>query len=351
MKDHGPRIANLMLEGVRDEDIRTEEDAALLDPILSGDAVQHDPVYLDGERFGVARTTLRLANRAAIPMVVRGKVKPHHAMRVDPEEVALVVQPGASREISIEFSVEPPMLRSQMAALEYDLSVSYERAGRAPLVVQRTEVVPVDRLHKCPRAAAVVVDGKLDEWPALPFEVVRPAQIYRRDEWSGPEDASFRFGVRHDDQNLYIAVAVRDDRVIRKHGQPTYEQDAVAVWLDARPDPARSQSRSGWYERHRDFISMIVAPKDEQEAMQVMETESVPKGVRCACVATGDGYVLEAAIPAPVLDQRQGGPWKAFRLNVGAYDADLPEGGYGSIWWQPRWESDVNQPGSGTFVR
>ncbi|MBE7559754.1 metallophosphoesterase [bacterium] len=352
MKDDGPRLANLMLEGIRDENIRTTEDVALLNPILSGNAIVHDPVYLDGERFGSARTALRLSNRAGIPMVVKGRARPHHALRVEPDEVAFTVPPGADREIPIEFAVQPPILRTQMAPLDYALSISYEREGRPPLVVERTETIIVDRLHPCPRATApVAVDGDLADWPELPIDVTAPAQIYRRGDWSGPDDASLRFAARHDDAYLYIAVAVHEDRVIRRRGRATYEQDSVAVWLDARPDPARSQSRSGWYERNRDFISLIVAPKVEETDMQIMDPGALPEGIRCASVKTSDGYAFEAAIPASVLNDRQGGPWKAFRLNVGVYDTDVPDGSYGSIWWQPRWETDANVTGSGTFVR
>lgn len=353
MSDEGPRIANLMLEGIRDEDIRTEADRELLRPILSGTAVRYDPVYVEGERFGRAETRLVLTNPAGIPMVVRGEFAAHHAAVVEPEAVAFELPAGASRTLPIEFAVEPPILRSQVGPLELSLTLSYERPDRPPLEVRRSEAIVVDRRHDCPqRPRPIRVDGDLSDWSALPEELTAPRQVFGRANWTGPDDASLRFGAVWDDEYLYLAVKVTDDRVVRRGNVRVWEQDAVALFLDARPDPERSASRAGWYDRHRDYLLLVVAPPgNATQEMEVLERSELPEGLLVAARRIEGGYAIEAAVPAGYLDERQGGPWKAFRLNLGAYDWDSPRGPASSIWWQPRWDHEANYPGSGTFVR
>jgi hypothetical protein len=59
MMEDGPRIANLLLEGIWDENVRTEETAALLGVLISGRAVglpnSVEQVELDVSALGQAR--------------------------------------------------------------------------------------------------------------------------------------------------------------------------------------------------------------------------------------------------------------------------------------------------------
>ena len=69
MSDRGPRIANLMLSGIWDENIRTEEVKALLDPVIRGHAVGSEPIHLREEAFFTDGTgRFRLTNDADLPM-------------------------------------------------------------------------------------------------------------------------------------------------------------------------------------------------------------------------------------------------------------------------------------------
>ncbi|MHC4714599.1 MAG: hypothetical protein ACYTAN_15240, partial [Planctomycetota bacterium] len=73
----------------------------------------------------------------------------------------------------------------------------------------------IEGVHDVARLEAPIeIDGSLDDWPELPFVMDRPAEIVYGDNkpWNGPEDASLRFGVARDDENLYVAVEVIDDR-------------------------------------------------------------------------------------------------------------------------------------------
>ena len=75
--DDGPRIANLMLEGIWDENVRTEETAALLGALASGRAIALQPVFSESERFAGVSSELRLANDADIPLRIHARFDEH----------------------------------------------------------------------------------------------------------------------------------------------------------------------------------------------------------------------------------------------------------------------------------
>jgi hypothetical protein len=62
------------------------------------------------------------------------------------------------------------------------------------------------------------------------------------------------------------------------------------------------------------------------------------------------GYAAEIAVPVAYLDQKQGQPWSAIRLNLAVDDADGPAEP-AQLWLQPDWRSQENIPGSGTILR
>jgi hypothetical protein len=51
MTDAGPRIANLLLEGIWDEDVRTEKTSGLIDALLWGSAVTIKPIFAEKDDF------------------------------------------------------------------------------------------------------------------------------------------------------------------------------------------------------------------------------------------------------------------------------------------------------------
>jgi serine/threonine protein kinase len=73
LTDHGPRIANLMLDCIWDENILTEPMARTMRHALSGKAVNSEPLFVKGQfrggpTFPGATAKLQIANDADIPM-------------------------------------------------------------------------------------------------------------------------------------------------------------------------------------------------------------------------------------------------------------------------------------------
>src|SRR5439155_22997199 len=72
MTDKGPRIANLLLDGIWDENILTEKMAKTMRTALEGKAVTSDALFKNGEfrggpTFPGATAKLKITNDAEIP--------------------------------------------------------------------------------------------------------------------------------------------------------------------------------------------------------------------------------------------------------------------------------------------
>jgi len=71
--------------------------------------------------------------------------------------------------------------------------------------------------------------------------------------------------------------------------------------------------------------------------------------VQAACVRTATGHATEIAVPIRYLNEKQGRPWRRFRLNVGVDDYDDAPGTRGAqLMWRPNWTHTDSYAGSGT---
>lgn len=351
MTDEGPRVANLMLDGIWDEAVRTEETGLLVDRLLQGEALGFAPIFTDQVLFNGATSPLRITNETDGPMRVRGFFESSPYLRPIPNTLDRVMSPNAAEVMDILLQVDRPTKVSDLPPLVLNWSVTYELPDRAPIELEGTQRLVVETLFECPRRTTpVVIDGKLDEWSKLPLICREPAQI-RGDSktWQGPDDSSFRFAVEHDEAYVYIAVETTDERLILDPNKVPWAQDGIEVRVDARPDPERSKGRGQG--EFTETLLIALSPGETPDHMVYYNRERVPEGVQAICVKTATGYATEISVPAAYLNEQQGEPWTAFRLNIAVDDYDDPAGPLAQIWWRPDWRYALTYPGSGTFTR
>lgn len=299
MTDQGPRVANLMLEGIWDKDIRNEETAALVDGLLGGTAISPTPIFTEEKVFKGGTTQLRLTNDADLPMKVSGTFQPNAGVEVTPAEIEIVVPPNSVELVDLELrSLKRKLKVEEIAPVTMDWKVTYEMEKGKPIELDGTASVVVERRFDCVRRKKeVVVDGRFDEWKKLPFVCEDPAQIRGvPDSWKGPGDSSFRFGVEYDDEFLYIAVETTDERSVLDPKRDPWFQDGVEVRVDARPDPVRSNSRGQG--ENAEFVLVGMSPGETFEEMVFFQRDRVEQlGVKAICVKTEKGHNTEIAIP------------------------------------------------------
>jgi hypothetical protein len=225
--------------------------------------------------------------------------------------------------------------------------------GTAPRIeLSGTTPIPVEGHLACHETTTtLLVDGKLDDWEALPY-AWKPASVPRKkgERWDGAKDSSFRFATRYDSYYAYIGIRVVDDVLVTHPEKNTWEQDCLEVRFDARPEQIRSLGRGK--QEGTDFLILSMVPGASPDKPHLHKPESLPAGTKVAMERVQDGYTAEIAIPAAYLTEKQKQPWNSFRLNVAVDDYDVPESPTFLFHsWRPDWRSPENYEGSGTFYK
>jgi outer membrane protein assembly factor BamB len=115
-------------------------------------------------------------------------------------------------------------LRPPVAVREAVTSLA---SHRTPANERQFETFREDLMRHQPAAVGcekidqpIALDGEFDDWAGAKWTTVADATAWSpadggampdsAKKWSGPDDCSFRFAVRHDDKTLYLAVEVHD---------------------------------------------------------------------------------------------------------------------------------------------
>ncbi len=138
MTDRGPRIANLMLDGIWNENIRTREMALTMRTALAGKAVLSDPLFVKGQfrggpNFPGATAKMALTNDADISMKFRARFNSTDHVHIKPAQVELVLPPNSTESINVQFVVGEPVKVTDLAPLTADWTIIYEFPGAPPV--------------------------------------------------------------------------------------------------------------------------------------------------------------------------------------------------------------------------
>ena len=349
MTESGPRIANLMLDGIWDEDVLTEDRALILSPLLSGSAVFVSPVLGDADRFEKGASEIRLTNDADVPLEIIGSFEDHDLLGASPATFQALLPPNSVEQIQLTVSAGKGHSIDELSPMQLQWQARYTGTEEEFPVVDGSSHLVVSRIYELRRRSEpVVVDGDLSDWDELPLDVQRPSLIkFAADSWMGPEDCSWRFAVEYDEDKLYIAVDVTDERRIYLRADP-WSQDGIEVRVDARPDPMRSRNRDRGEER----MIIAISPDEQLDNMTIFrQAESDSLGVEAIGIPGEKGHVYEMSIPIGYVEERQGKDWKRIRVNIAIDDFDDRAGPLAQLWWQPDWRDAANFAGSGTFER
>lgn len=354
MTAEGPVLANLMLDGIHDADVRTE---ATREAVRRLDhAVHPEPPHFAGARFARGEMRFDVVNDGPAPLTWEARMRAASGLAASPQQARGEVAPGAQQTLAVALVATPARPFEVLAPASVQWTLHSSKDDGSPLEVQaRSWLLPGRRFDCPPAPRAIAVDGRLDDWVGLPFVVDgrRPGPSL------DPPAASYRFGLLHDEAFLYLAVDVVDPTPFFSARRPARSQDSVAVVVDARPDPQRSANSDFWEAvgdgTVRDLLFAWLAPGQASDDPIVGGLlPRLPEGTLHAARRTPHGYAVELAIPRAFLDARQGGPWHAVRLDLSVADYDAEGRRRATLWWQPSrfGQTGVTPvPGAGTFVR
>jgi len=316
-------------------------------------ALSVEPLVQAGETFTVGKARFHVANTGKAVLEVQGAFEGNDQFSPAPESVSAEVLPGRDVSFEVDLRAPSPVPFSELQPGVARWTLRTTQADGTPVEHSQTSwLLPEKRFACVPVSETIAVDGALEDWGQLRFPVPR-----RPGEESG-SGVSFAFDVRCDDATVYVGIVVRDPSLFLSPNEIGRHQDGISVVFDARPDPERSENQHFFAAAMSGATrKMIIAPlapvQPKPDPVFDKFIGPVPDSVRRAARRTPGGYAAELAIPVAVLDERQGRPWDAFRMNVSVQDFDAEGNHVGTVWWRPSRMGLSTTPisGSGTFVR
>lgn len=350
MTNAGPRIANILLDGILPDNVRDEAKSHRNARLFRNSYVAMGSMYATNGRFTGGKTSVLLRNAADVEVEMSVDITCDKSLTVSPSRIVRRCSPG-NLVVPLTVTVNEPVKPGATFDVRLDYTIQCEIKGRKPLYVKRsTAGKPTRTWQVKPSARPVTVDANLDDWDNLPFVVADNAHIktFLPKNHTGPEDCSYRFGVAYDKEFLYIAVRTTDDSVVLDGKLPLSQRDGLEIMLDGRDDPVRSAN--GRRDPFKHYLQLGMAPLGKGKVATLLDADKLPKGVVGACRADDRGLTAELAVPLPYLANRQKGNWKAVRLNISVNDCDPKDHFFTQIMWQAPWTA-MGTPGSGTLLR
>lgn len=344
MRDDGPRVVNLLLDGILDRQFRTPETMKELALFQKDEAITATPILFKDDPFKSGMSTVTITNPSAAPLRVKVLTETMDGMRAEPSTIATLI-PGSSQhttELRITSDTGLPLPEVQPVVLHWE--AFYDTGNNTPSVALKGELrIPIDAPYAIPVAeSAPTLDGDLGEWSGLPFIVDQPGEIFHNvPAWKGLHDGAFRFGVTRDDAYVYVAVRATDNEPCFDGWK--YWEDFVMVTVDARAS-STDDPKVG-------VFSIITGPEISLEQGAEFEFGDKPAGVHAASKPAMDGFTAEVAIPIDYLNAQQGGDWTQVRLNVGVSDFDKGDArdGVTILYWRPEWRGPFAYAEAGVF--
>ncbi len=350
LQEDGPVIANLMINGIFDENISTGKMGNLMD--LRPFKV--DPVFVNTKIFTGSKTAvIRLQNDGDAVLEVTGEVQPHKNIKVKNSKITEKVPANSEKIILLEMICRSPVNVESADPLVINWSLKSKLSNNPDFAREaKNEIKLLWELSCKNRRAPVKIDGDLNEWSSFPNKVNRPEQIrFDKGCYSGSRDGKYEFAVEKDDKNLYMAVKVKDDIQYLDKTKPVWRQDGIEVRIDAREAGLRNYSKSITEFYDILFVALSPSATGKGNDMVFYNKDALPAGVKAICVNTNYGFNTEIAVPLSYFEEKQGMDWSAFRLNicVDDFDSSIEQGT--QLWWKPDWRTAESYSGSGTFFR
>jgi hypothetical protein len=334
MTPDGPLIANLMLDGIWDDEVRTPDLMRLVTRANQG-AVQARPIVVEPEDFDSTITEVLLTNESDMPMHVRAQFEPHHELIVEPRQIGTVLRAQSSEPYEVTVASRPGTeFASHVDPLRLKWSLDFKRNGdNAPVQLEGTREIPIEEVHLYDRRAeAPMIDGELDDWGELGIAGDRFSSVSNAKRWQGPRDLSFHLAAAYDDNNLYLALRVTDDKLLRSISR----NDLLELFI--APAGVGAPSADG-------------SPLVTLRGGRVQDPVS---GADIATTRTREGYNCEIALPLSEAASLfgPGASLDSFRVNIRVEDFDTRKlKGLSILWWKPEWGTEGDYARSGLFVR
>jgi hypothetical protein len=204
---------------------------------------------------------------------------------------AALVTPLSTPQVSITDAPATPAAGTPVApstdALPATASATPPAATGADFTVSRLAQPPV-------------LDGSLTEWPEA-LTVSSAFQVYARAGWDGSADLEATWRLGWDPNSLYLAVTVVDDlHVQTQTGNQMFRGDSVEIQIDTNRAANATLVNPGTFQlllSPGNFADLAPSAFRFQGTGEGRILDAPGHRIQVNAARTGEGYVLEAAIP------------------------------------------------------
>jgi hypothetical protein len=347
MSEEGPVLANLLLQGIWDENVVTQE----LYEMISSKNIMIEPVFVNEDEFTKTEFRIMVSNEYNYPMWVYLTFDENPLLKPEIVSYQKEILPNSLDIIKLPVNTLTPvgMKLIQPLILNAWLVYKYEN-NRQINVDSKFGIAPVKKEYCNFTNGRIWIDGVIDEWEGLSFRTdTRSPKSGDINEYYGDFDGSFEFDVKYDHENLYIALSVWDDQLILDEKWSPWTQDVIRIYLDGRPLEISSNGRGE--NQSDDFLCISFAAAEGKKAnANIYQKQLLPRNTTIAAKKTVAGFDAEISIPLSYLDFKNGADWENFRINIAFVDCD-ENSSRTIIWWKPAWDSPENYIGSGMFFK
>ena len=334
MTEKGPVLANLLLKGVYDENVSTEEMETRIRDVFSEQVVQIEPHFAENE-FSSGTFRIKLNNTQDFPVSVKLEEGYSWDIWCQLSEHEVDLPPNTTKWIEGALTAKNPtsdMTDLRPSVLKATVHTELGNGNLLDIPIQY-RIKPLSKNSIPVSSQAIEVDGNIDEWTSWSQQYITETgnQVF--------------YDLKSDDENVYIAAKVMDETVIVDTSQSVWRQDCIGFQLNVSTSDESAMANWGQY-----FLR--ITPATESMKSSIHRPERIPEEWTYICKQNQDHYVFEMAIPQSFLDQNQGGQWESIRLNVYVDDLDDPETSeIPRDWHYPEWRSKENIVGTGLYFR
>lgn len=156
------------------------------------------------------------------------------------------------------------------------------------------------------------IDGSLIEWGSGPT-IVSAYRVHAAQGWDGSADLEATWRVGWDDSAFYIGVTIVDDQHVQtQSGNQIFRGDSIDIQVDTNPAAGATQVNPGTFQvifSPGNFSDLPPSAFRFQGTSGGRILDATGHSIQVDAAQTGNGYVLEAAIP-----------WSDFNFDADAGD-------------------------------
>ncbi|MEO8269408.1 MAG: metallophosphoesterase [Aureliella sp.] len=325
MEQDGPRVANLLLDGVQPANVVTESSIARFRNFLQAVRLEIEPILISDDAIQTGEIRIRLSNDFDQPVTFRGTIAglPLVGLSMESQSLELTAQPGEAITQTMRFEMKQPVQLDRFRATVMTAKVASQ--GTEPLRAEWTLPVVIDKQYPL-RQQMVDIEGDLQEWAEPWWSTTdKPELSGANQNWTGTSDCSLELSACYATDTLNFAVRVTDERVLAG--------DKVTLVVDQRPSLDRLTSTQLGA---KTLVIAIDAPlSTEVSSCTVTGMNGRPLAQATALGRkTSEGYELEISAPLLSIVDAQGAEWSSVQLGARVSDVDAPREDPVEVLWR-----------------